>query len=198
VVSRFTIDSATEFLFGNDIRTLSAGLPYPASSPLANSDEFMNHPSNKFASAFLAGQFHSNLRTQYGSSWPLAEFWKDVVKPHRKIVDKFVEPILLEALAKRAKVGGETPTDSKGEGEDEEILLNHLINHTQGFCFVLSLVIKYISYPFISDIQVLKDEVTFLIISWLCQANPGPNFSWLTYWSPEETRYAEMRITCGS
>lgn len=133
MVSRFTIDSATEFLFGNDIRTLSAGLPYPASSPLANSDEFVNHPSNKFASAFLAGQFHSNLRTQYGSSWPLAEFWKDAVKPHREIVDKFVEPILMEALAKRAMVGGETPTDSK----DEEILLNHLINHTQGSLFCL-------------------------------------------------------------
>ena len=28
-MSRFTLDSATEFLFGNCVESLSAGLPYP-------------------------------------------------------------------------------------------------------------------------------------------------------------------------
>jgi hypothetical protein len=135
MVSRFTIDSATEFLFGNDIRTLSAGLPYPASSPFANSAAFMNHPSNKFASSFIAGQTLSVIRTSYGPSWPLVEFWKDEVKPHRKLVDQFIEPVLAEALAKRARatVESETPTDGEKVDPEEETLLNHLIKHTQGF-----------------------------------------------------------------
>lgn len=135
MVSRFTIDSATEFLFGSDVRTLSAGLPYPASSPLAYSDAFVNHPSNIFAGAFLECQFNSNLRTRYGASWPLAEFWKDMVTPHRKIVDRFIEPILMDALAKRrAAIAKDTSVDRKGvdENSDEGILLNHLIHHTQG------------------------------------------------------------------
>jgi len=133
MVSRFTLDSATEFLFGNDIRTLSAGLPYPASSPLARSDPFVNHPSNKFASAFMAGQYFVNLRTRYGSSWPMAEFWKDKVKSHRKIIDEYIEPILTEALANRVGIDGKTLMDREMASSDGTTLLSHLINHTQGF-----------------------------------------------------------------
>jgi hypothetical protein len=152
MVSRFTIDSATEFLFGSDIRTLSAGLPYPASSPLADSDAFLNHPSNKFASAFMEGQRVANLRTRYGLAWPLVEFWQDKVKPHRKVVDQFIEPILVETLATRAAIGSEA--DSKDGVEDEGVLLNHLINHTKGFCILFSLLIATKHKTFLS--QTLK------------------------------------------
>jgi hypothetical protein len=93
----------------------------------------VNHPSNKFANAFLAGQLDSLHRMDYGPGWPLVEFWKDRVKPHRKVVDKFVEPVLAEALAKRAAAGnGPSTNGEKGPG-NEETLLNHLINQTQGF-----------------------------------------------------------------
>ncbi|KAF8219014.1 cytochrome P450 monooxygenase pc-3 [Tricholoma matsutake] len=148
VASRFTIDSATEFLFGSDIDTLSAGLPYPASSPLASSDAFMNHPSNKFASAILECLCQTLNRANYGSSWPLAEFWKNKVKPHRKVVDQFIEPVLVEALAKRTKAAdsGRTASDKLRTDADEETLLNHLINQTQ-------------------DIQVLKDELLNLLLA---------------------------------
>jgi hypothetical protein len=153
MVSRFAIDSATEFLFGNDISTLSAGLPYPASSPFANSSAFVNHPSNQFASAFLAGQYDSVRRTGYGPGWPLMEFWKDRVKPHRKVVDQFVEPVLAEALAKRAAVGKGAFTDRVKEDTDEATLLNHLINQTQGFFPVFSVLMSN-TYLFFH--QILK------------------------------------------
>lgn len=159
MVSRFTIDSATEFLFGSDIRTLSAGLPYPASSPLADSAAFLNHPSNKFASAFVAGQYASVRRTGYGHNWPLVEFWKDEVKASRKVVDQFIEPVLVEALAKRAQGTVESKTFPDGEkaNSEEDTLLNYLISQTQGFSDLLySHVLN--SYP-PSDIQLLKDEV---------------------------------------
>jgi hypothetical protein len=130
---RFAIDSATEFLFGIDVGTLSAGLPYPASSPLANADAFINHPSTKFTSAFEAGQYRSGYRSGYGVIWPLAEFWKSKVKPHRKIVDQFIEPVLTEALARRTAVRGGTSTDREKTDTKETTLLSHLANHTQGF-----------------------------------------------------------------
>ena len=134
MVSRFTLDSATDFLFGKDVHTLSAGLPYPASSPLANSDEFVNHPSNTFANAFVAGLRGIADRFRYGPRWPLLEFWKDEVKPHRKVVDDFIQPILMEALAKQAEI--KEAVDAKEEGMDsnEVTLLGHLVRHTQGSC----------------------------------------------------------------
>jgi hypothetical protein len=149
MVSRFAIDSATEFLFGNDVGTLSAGLPYPASSSLANTDAFINHPSNKFSSAFEAGQYVSGRRSGYGSIWPLAEFWKNKVKPHRKIVDQFIEPVLAEAVARRPVVDV-TSTDREKEDAEEETLLSHLSNQTQGFSGFLGL---YLSHAYILSIR---------------------------------------------
>lgn len=71
----------------------------------------MDHPSNKFMGAFEAAEFFSMRRSGYGLLWPLAEFWKDMVKPHRKIIDQFIEPILAEALAKQAAVRNGMSTD---------------------------------------------------------------------------------------
>jgi hypothetical protein len=132
MVSRFTLDSATEFLFGRDVCTLSAGLCYPASSPLANSPAFVNHPSNKFVNAFMTGQYLTVMRTRYGVTWPVMEFWKDKVKPHRKVVDDFIRPILTEALAKQAGIPNETDKKAVQEDSDDQTLLTHLVRHTQG------------------------------------------------------------------
>ena len=178
-MSRFTIDSATEFLFGKDICTLSAGFPYPVSSSSVNSDAFLNHPSNKFATAFALGQYLSTRRTAFGSSWPLAEFWKDKVKPHRKIVDQFIEPILADALAKRAASGNMADGKKEDTEVKDETLLSHLLNHTQGslpFASLMSLNLKLLH----SDIKVLKDEVLLFILLLNC-TNPDLGISWSIY-----------------
>jgi hypothetical protein len=134
MASRFTLDSASEFLFGRDVRTLSAGLRYPVSSPLANSPAFVNHPSNTFVNAFSTGQHLSALRTRYGPTWPVMEFWKDKIKPHRKVVNEFIQPILTEALAKQAAISKETDKKDAQQNSDEheQTLLSHLVGHTQG------------------------------------------------------------------
>lgn len=133
LVSRFTLDSATTFLFGQDVHSLSAGLPYPAYSPLANAPAFVNHPSNVFVNAFIAGQSRTALRSRYGPNWPLIEFWKDQVKCNRKVVDSFVEPILRDAIQKRkARNGLINQQVAKKGGEEAETLLDHLVEHTDG------------------------------------------------------------------
>lgn len=126
-MSRFTLDSATQFLFGHNVESLSAGLPYPDFSPIANSPAFRNHPSNIFVDAFLQGQISTSYRGRMGPSWPLIEFWRDEIKPLRKTMDKFTEPVLFEALQKwNLAVAG------KGSAEEDDTLLSHLIQHTQG------------------------------------------------------------------
>ncbi|KAJ7499687.1 cytochrome P450 monooxygenase pc-2 [Mycena latifolia] len=125
MVSRFTLDSATEFLFKRSVDSMSAGLPYPQSSALTNSPSFLNHPSNTYVSSFVRSQILTTERVPFGTIWPLREFWKDRVKPHRKVIDEFIEPILNEELQRRAR------EQANGKGDaGEETFLSHLVQAT--------------------------------------------------------------------
>jgi hypothetical protein len=135
MASRFTLDSATEFLFGKDVHSLSAGFPYPSSSRLSQPSSSVNHSSNTFSQAFGEGQDRIAFRSRYGMHWPLREFWVDVVKKLRTIVDEFIDPILNEALAKN-KAAKDASGEIKGitSVRDDETLLDHLVNFTDGEC----------------------------------------------------------------
>ena len=145
LVSRFTLDSATEFLCGLDVHSLSAGLPYPPSASVPSSNAAAEkHPSDKFVSAFIAGQTLTGLRTRYGPAWRLMEFWRDRVQGPREVVDEFVEPIIDEVLKRRnAKAGGEKEEAEEGRAET---LLDSLVAQTQ-------------------DRQMLKDELVNLLVA---------------------------------
>ncbi len=153
LVSRFTLDSATEFLFRNDVCSLAAGLPYPAHpSPLAkaNSSIFEEHPSNTFVKAFIKAQDHVALRGRSGTFWVLKEIWGDAVAPFRKEIDHFVEPFVQEGMSRkemRAK-------DSKAGGD--QTLLDYLVHQTPG---VLSPHMFRNIAHIITDREVIKDEV---------------------------------------
>ena len=53
VLFRFTLDTATEFLFGRDVKSLSAELPYPSTHKAHTRP---THPSDEFAIAFSRAQ----------------------------------------------------------------------------------------------------------------------------------------------
>ncbi|KAK0184281.1 cytochrome P450 [Armillaria mellea] len=101
VAARFSLDSATEYIFGNDVNSISAGLPYPAGS--GNNSPFVAHPSNVFVKAFAKAQEQIVVRFHRGQFWPLCEFWADEVKPLRQIIDDFIRPTLVEAFDRKAK-----------------------------------------------------------------------------------------------
>ncbi|CAA7262232.1 unnamed protein product [Cyclocybe aegerita] len=67
---RFTLDSATGFLFGHSVDSLSAGLPYPPSLAHLSPASFNTHPSNAF----------------------------DTIKPYRDIMDDFASPVIQRAI----------------------------------------------------------------------------------------------------
>ncbi|KAJ7590401.1 cytochrome P450 [Mycena floridula] len=118
-VGRFTLDSATDYLFGKDVGSLSAGLPYPPS--VSGSGYVEDHPSNKFMTAFALGQHYSSLRARSGAHWRMMEMKRDEVLPLRKVINEFVDPIIDEVVEKQ---------DIKTE-EDDESFLEHLVRHTQ-------------------------------------------------------------------
>jgi len=129
LASRFTLDSATEFLFGASVHSISAGLKYPQYAAHKTPQSFYNHPSNFFVKAFGEGQVLTTTRIGLGADWPIAEFWEDKVVSLRETMDKFTEPLMEAALEKREKqLSGQIETK-----EDEETtLLAHLVKNTQG------------------------------------------------------------------
>ncbi|KAJ8488066.1 hypothetical protein ONZ45_g14090 [Pleurotus djamor] len=145
MVSRFTLDSATEFLFGQDVCSLSAGLVYPPSSPMAITAANTSHPANVFAEAFIEGQNVTSLRTRYGPWFPLIE-WNDKVKPHRDIVNKFIDPIVASAVSKHKARIAAGDIDEKKDVQEDETLLDHLVKITQ-------------------DHQILQDEILNIMIA---------------------------------
>lgn len=162
MVSRFTLDSATDFLFGSNAHSLSAGLPYPDNSPLTSSYD-LSHPANVFVHAFSKARELSSLRSRYGSSWPLMEFWKDNVKVHRDIVDKFIDPILVEAIAKKA-IDASGMKDGGREVKDGETLLDHLVNYTEGNLYRFHTNLTISRFPHL-DPKILKDETMNIMIA---------------------------------
>jgi hypothetical protein len=147
-ISRFTLDSATEFLFGSDVQSLSAGLPYPkTSSAYPHSPVHLNnedHPANRFAYAFGQAQSLSAFRSRFGVNWPLREFWHDACKGHMNVVSGYIDPILNDAVAVRRQQG---PASSEvKEVEEGDTLLSHLVDLTQ-------------------DTKILKDEILNIMIA---------------------------------
>ncbi|KAJ8697745.1 Protein kinase alk2, variant 2 [Pleurotus ostreatus] len=147
LASRFTLDSATEFLFGQNVRSLSAGLPYPHYDPRSNDPVFKNHPANLFAVAFGEAQSNVALRSRYGINWPLAEPWVDKTAKQMKVVKRFIEPILKEAVERKKAMGDiEKNNAADREVKEGETLLDHLVNYTD-------------------DRKVLLDEILNIMIA---------------------------------
>ena len=147
MVSRFTLDSATEFLFGKDVCSLSAGLVYPPQHPLAAPYEAKNDPANEFAHAFAAAQIGTANRSIWGRAWRLREFWKDDVQKNIDTCFSFIDPILDEAL-KRKQEAGKIGIQEEGtrEVQEGESLLDHLINLT-------------------NDRKLIRDEILNIMIA---------------------------------
>ncbi|KAJ3827534.1 cytochrome P450 [Lentinula raphanica] len=131
VVSRFTLDSASEFLFGHDIGTLSDPLPYPFfhSSHSASDDPtsaFGQTFSARFSRSFNDAQTATSVRVRFGDMWPLREMWKDIPKEKMKIVHGFLDPIIQQGI-QRSKSAEEKVAIE----EEDETVLDHLIKHTK-------------------------------------------------------------------
>jgi hypothetical protein len=156
------LDSATEFLCGHDVGSLSANIPYPTSAAHINKPSFYNHPSTTFVKAFSEGQKLVTARSALGSEWPLLEFWSDKVAPFRKIMDNFTGPLMEVALAKRSLELAEG-ADAKVEDENDN-LLAHLVRHTQGDQFSIDFSFQLFNYFFgdAVDKTILKDEVILI------------------------------------
>ncbi|KAF7334357.1 hypothetical protein MSAN_02375000 [Mycena sanguinolenta] len=98
IVSRFAMDSSSEFLFGRNAHTLAAGA--------------------------------------LGAAWPVTEFWHDRLAEPIRVVHEFLDPILSEAVARRAADSGEKQVAMEKHTADREVqegesLVDYLLHYTQ-------------------------------------------------------------------
>ncbi|KAI6040651.1 cytochrome P450 [Pisolithus marmoratus] len=128
MVYRFTLDSATEFLFGKSVRSLSAGLVYSKNSQPGKHRDFTNHSANAFARALAEAQSQAMLRTNFGSSWRLAEFWGDRIRKEMEVCYRFIDPILKDALeTKRMMKDGDQYTGQRST-TDLTVIRDEIVN----------------------------------------------------------------------
>ncbi|GJJ08887.1 hypothetical protein Clacol_003107 [Clathrus columnatus] len=145
VMSRLTLDSATEFLFGSCVHSLAAPLPYAHNSPRKTDDNNkVLHKNDRFAKALAEAQAETALRTKLGDLWPLRDIFGDRIQDSMAIINEYIDPILQEALENRKPNGGDTRAENLQGGP--ETLLSHLVQETD-------------------DIDIIRDEVINIMLA---------------------------------
>lgn len=140
LMSRFTLDSATEFLFGHCVHSLKAGLPYPFRVDPSFVPDAAEIPETRlakdFSAAFFEAQYVIGQRERLGPVWPLFEIFRDKAKEPMKTVNDFIEPIIADAIRKKNMA---TQEDKDSHLSRDSTLLDQLVQVT-------------------SDPKILKDE----------------------------------------
>lgn len=131
-MARFTLDSASEFLFGSCVNSILEPFAAPGkSAPTKESSD--SHPTTRFIQAFTAAQYLISRRTRLGHIWKLGEIRRDKSKKFVVDIDHFLGPITEAALA-RGREKAKLPAYSKvpGEIENDLTFLDHMVTQTQG------------------------------------------------------------------
>ncbi|KAG2063571.1 cytochrome P450 [Suillus decipiens] len=148
LISRFTLDSASEFLFGHCINSLSAGLPYPQNETKFTDAIQGDNTAMAFAYAFSEAQQVISRRVSLGQTWPLSEILADDTTQHMKVVNAFLDPILKDALEKHSAVGefDKITLSMDINGYKKKTLVDHLVNLT-------------------TDFKIIKDETLNILLA---------------------------------
>jgi hypothetical protein len=134
-MSRITLDSASEFLFGHRMHALFGDLPFPhnAHSTHTSSLTHASASATEFSEAFLEAQEIMIYRERFGWLWPLTEIWSDKATKSMEVVNATLAPIIKEAIRKKEAGKGVRGKEKREEGEGEgETLMDHLVEFTSG------------------------------------------------------------------
>ena len=112
LIARFTVDTASEFLFGENLNTLS----------------YREDGFGPFTNAFMDIQALICRRNMLGNFWPLLELFKDKSERHRKVIRGWVDPLVVRAvqIQKEMKEKGQTVNTN------ECTFLEYLATTTEG------------------------------------------------------------------
>ncbi|GBE84577.1 cytochrome P450 monooxygenase pc-3 [Sparassis latifolia] len=144
LIARFTLDSATEFLFGHCVHSMESPLPYPHN--VITSHTVAKSQSSEFAVAFGEALQVLSIRARSGWTWGLFEVFQNKTDKFMKVVDLFLDPILKDALSKKEMRMKEASKQEEKLDEDNETMLDHMTRFT-------------------SDPVILHDEVLNILLA---------------------------------
>ncbi|KAJ7575281.1 cytochrome P450 [Mycena floridula] len=124
LLTRFTLDVSTEFLFGNDLGSLrSTSLPYPFSTDLQTSRASGGITS--LSEAVDSLQRAMVRRVRLGGLWPAAELWDNRVSKARAVINDYLKPAVSAAIERRSR------------GLNPETLLDHMVIDIKDHAYIL-------------------------------------------------------------
>ena len=126
--ARFSLDAASEFLFGERFDTLHGSLPVAGSAKLGTKGTATDDAFGAFVSAFEAIQEIVTTRAIRGYFWPIRELFRDQAEPHAEVISKFLDPIVQRTLDRKKKMrhAGVSPTT------EHDTFLEYLADNTEG------------------------------------------------------------------
>lgn len=101
------------------------------------------------------------IRVKSGASWPLREIFRDKVKPLRKVLDDFIQPLLSEGYERKAK--GVKSAESEKKLVDMT-LLDRLVEEADSkhhFTFENFLA----NFNLLADPKVVQDELVNVLVA---------------------------------
>ncbi|KAH9923790.1 cytochrome P450 [Amylocystis lapponica] len=125
--ARFTLDAASEFLFGKNMDTLSGQLPVPGQTRMSAKGSATDDDFGSFAQAFESVQTIIAMRSRRGDWWPMLELGKDETSPHMDVIRQWLQPVVQRMLDHRAEMKA-TGTQSS---PDHSTFLEYLVEHTE-------------------------------------------------------------------
>jgi len=125
---RFTLDAASEFLFGKNMETLSGSLPVPGETEMGPKGSATKDDWGSFAQAFDMAQVNITNRGRIGSMWPLFELFKDKNEEHCTVVKRWLDPLVRQVLENK-RIMGEAGISSSIADKN---FLQHLTDSTDG------------------------------------------------------------------
>ena len=139
LLGRFTLDTATEFMFGRCVHVLRSGLPYPHNALKSLFSKRGEDKAEEFSKAFAHAQEVIAERSSLGPTWPLLEMFRDKSRESMKVVRDFLDPLIEAAVERKRqeKLSRGDSHESKKEDvpDEDETLLDYLVRFTDGESF---------------------------------------------------------------
>lgn len=129
--SRFALDAASEFLFGENLDTLSASLPEPYRTPMGPKGSATQDTWGDFANAFDEAQMNVTKRARIGYLWPLLELFGDRNRPHAEVISEWLDPLVKKALEEKRRFSANGGGESGHSPAADKTFLQHLADSTE-------------------------------------------------------------------
>lgn len=153
--SRFSIDVASEFLFGKNLDTLSASHPIPGKSQMGPKGSATTDLWGSFAGAFEMAQLNVTARARIGYLWPLFELFGDKSQQHVKIIQDWLDPLVKRSGAEKTGITGPIA---------DKTFLEHLVDSTEGM-FTFKGTHGGFDLMLCADTTLIRDQLLSMLLA---------------------------------